>query len=58
MKLKKLDFDNPGFKKALGIGSAIVMGIVAVANTLSDQKKEQEFEEMKKVLSELKKGGS
>lgn len=40
-------------KKILGIASAAVMGIVTVVNALSDQKKAQEFEDMKKTLSEL-----
>lgn len=42
-------------KKVMGIGSAIVMGVVTVANALSDQKKAAEFEEMKKTLAELSK---
>ena len=46
----KLKFDG---KKILGIGSAVVMGIVTIVNALSDQKKAQEFEDMKKTLSDL-----
>ena len=44
---------NLDAKKILGIASAVVMGTVTVINALSDQKKAQEFEDMKKTLSEL-----
>lgn len=40
-------------KDLMGIGMAIVAGVVAVSNSISDQKKAQEFEDMKKALSEL-----
>lgn len=40
-------------KKVLSIGAAVVTGVVAVVNSLSDQKKAREFEDMKKTLSEL-----
>ena len=40
-------------KKALGVAAALVMGCVTVVSTLADQKKAAEFEDMKKVLSEL-----
>lgn len=49
----KFDLNNPGLKKGLGIASVVFAGLMAVANALSDQKREQEFEEMKKTLSEL-----
>lgn len=42
-------------KKVAGVASAIVMGVVTVANALSDQKKAAEFEQMKKTLEELTK---
>ena len=45
--------NNSTLKKGLGIVSAVIMGIITVSNALSDQKKEQEFEDMKKALSEL-----
>lgn len=45
--------ESEGLKKSLGIASALVMGVVTVANALSDQKKAQEFEDMKKAISEL-----
>ena len=49
----KFDINSPVVKKVLGIASAVVMGVVTVTNALSEQKKNQEFEEMKKTLSEL-----
>lgn len=52
----KLDvLNNPALKKGLGIASVAVAGIVAVSNALSSQKKEQEFEDLKKAVSELQK---
>ena len=50
----KINFDGPSIKKMLGFASAIAVGCTAVINALSDQKKNAEFEEMKKTLSELK----
>lgn len=40
-------------KKGLGVLSVIAAGAVAVANAISDQKKEAEFEGMKKAIEEL-----
>lgn len=52
----KLDIiKNPVFKKGLGIISVAFAGIAAVSSALSDQKREQEFEELKKTVSELSK---
>lgn len=51
----KIKFDGPVVKKVVGIVSAVAVGAVAVVNALSEQKKAQEFEEMKKTLSELTK---
>ena len=52
----KLDIiKNPAFKKGLGIISVAFAGIAAVSSALSDQKREQEFEELKKTVSELSK---
>lgn len=48
-KLKGVDTKN-----LLGIGAAIVTGVIAFVGAVNDQKKEHEFEEMKKTLSELK----
>ena len=50
-----LKFNNPGFQKGLGIAAAIFAGLGAISSTLSDQKKEREFEELKKTVSELQK---
>lgn len=50
----KLNFDGFNTKKVIGIVSALAMGCIAVTNALSEQKKNIEFEEMKKTLSELK----
>ena len=54
MKVTEL-LNNPGLKKGLGVASTNVMCIGAVGTVLSDQKKEQEFEAMKKTLEELQK---
>ena len=53
--MKKIEVNTQLVKKVAGIASAVVMGVVAVANSLSDQKKAAEFEEMKRTLSELQK---
>ena len=50
-----LNLNGSTIKKVTSIVSAVIMGVVAVANSLSDQKKSREFEEMKKTLAELKK---
>lgn len=49
----KINFDNPAFKKGLGIATVLIAGVSAINNALADQKKEQDFEEMKKTVSEL-----
>ena len=49
----KFDLNNPTLKKGLSIASVAFAGIVAVANALSDQQKEREFENLKKAVSEL-----
>lgn len=46
-------FKNPAFKKGLGIVSVAIAGVAAISEALSNQKKEQEFEAMKKAISEL-----
>jgi hypothetical protein len=51
--MSKFNIDNDGVKKVLGIVMAVGTGVLAVINTLADQKKAQEFEDMKKTLSEL-----
>lgn len=47
-------FTGFNVKKALGIVSVVAAGFAAVANTISEQRKDAEFEEMKRTLSELK----
>ena len=44
--------NNPIVRKGLGIVSVIFTGISAVSGVLSEQKKNKEFEEMKKTLNE------
>lgn len=53
--MAKLDFvKKPGFQKGLGIAAAaVVAGISAISSTLSEQKKEQEFEDLKKAVNDL-----
>lgn len=46
--LKKVDV-----KKVVSMAAAVGCGVVAVMNSLSDQKKAAEFEDMKKALAEL-----
>ena len=47
--------NNPGLKKGLGIASVIFAGVAAISNAVADQKKEQEFEDLKKAVSDLQK---
>lgn len=51
----KFDIKNMNInpKKILKIGVAVVAGVAAVAGSIKDQNKEEEFEAMKKALSEL-----
>lgn len=50
----KLDFiKKPAIKKSLGIASVLFTGLVAVSGAISDRKKEQEFEDLKKAVSDL-----
>lgn len=54
--MKAKDFvNNPLFKKGLGIAGAVMMGIVTMSDALANQRKEREYEEMKKIVSELQK---
>lgn len=46
---------NPVFKKGIGIASAVIAGIIAMSDTIAEQKRDEEFEEMKKQIEELKK---
>lgn len=45
---------NPALKKGLGVASAVVMGIVTISQALADRQREEEFEDLKKTVSELK----
>lgn len=54
MNLKDI-INKPGLKKGMGLVMVAFAGISAVASALSDQKKEQEFEDLKKAVSELQK---
>lgn len=54
MNVKEI-INNPGLKKGLGIASIIFAGVAAISNAISDQKKEQEFEDLKKAVSDLQK---
>lgn len=49
----KFEINTSTVKKVLSVATAVVAGIAAVGNTLAEQKKEKEFEEMKKAISEL-----
>ena len=49
----KINLKNPALKKGLGIASIVFSGLVAVVGAIADQKQAQEFEDMKKVVSEL-----
>lgn len=47
-------FTGFNVRKALGIVSVVAAGFVAVVNAISEERKDAEFEEMKRTLSELK----
>lgn len=49
----KIDFNGATVKKVLSIASIAVAGIVAVTGAIADQKKQQEFEDLKKAVAEL-----
>ena len=46
---------NPKTKKVVGIVSVIIAGLLAVDEAISEQKRDEEIEDMKKTISELKK---
>ena len=46
---------SPVFKKGIGIASAVIAGIIAMSDTITEQKRDEEFEEMKKQIKELQK---
>lgn len=54
MKFNDL-IQNPALRKGIGVASTLIACIAAVGEVISNQKKEEEFEEMKKQLAELQK---
>ena len=46
---------SPVFKKGVGIVSAVIAGIIAMSDTIAEQKRDEEFEEMKAQIKELQK---
>lgn len=46
---------SPVFKKGIGIASAVIAGVIAMSDTITEQKRDDEFEEMKKQIAELQK---
>lgn len=49
----KINLNGPVAKKIISYGSVVITGVVAVIGALADKKHAQEFEDMKKVVSEL-----
>lgn len=49
-----MNIDKNSFNKALGIAGAAIAAITAFASTMADQKRDKEFEDMKKYIDELK----
>lgn len=47
--------NSPILKTVGKYAGVVVTGVLAIAGALSDQKKEKEFEELKKAVSELQK---
>ncbi len=52
MKINNL-IKSPLFKKSIAIVMAIGAGIVATADAIAEQKRDEEFEELKQTVSEL-----
>lgn len=50
----KFDLSNPTVKKVIGYLSIALAGAVGISEALSKQKKEQEFDEMKEAIKQLK----
>ena len=51
--MKNFKIDGKTVKKAFGVASVLLAGVSAIAEAVSERKKAQEFEDMKKALSEL-----
>ena len=49
-----IQFDKIPWKKILTVASVVVAGVSAASSTLTEQKKNMEFEQMKKDLAKLK----
>jgi hypothetical protein len=52
MKINNL-IKSPLFKKSIAIVMAIGAGIAATADAIAEQKRDEEFEELKQTVSEL-----
>ena len=52
MKINNL-IKSPLFKKSIAIVMAIGAGIAATADAITEQKRDEEFEELKQTVSEL-----
>lgn len=52
MKFNEM-IQNQTLRKGIGVASTLIACIAAVGEVISNQKKEEEFEEMKKQLAEL-----
>lgn len=51
--MSKLNIDKDSVKNVMGVLSVVATGVIAVINALSDRKHAQEFEDMKKAISDL-----
>lgn len=51
--LKKVDLKNVNWKKAGKYGMCVVSGVLALFTALDDQKRDDEFSDMKERLSKL-----
>lgn len=54
MRINEL-IKNPVFKKGIGIASAVIAGIIAMSDTIAEQKRDDDIETMKAQIKELQK---
>lgn len=54
MRINEL-IKSPVFKKGVGIASAVIAGIIAMSDTIAEQKRDDEIEEMKSQIKKLQK---
>ena len=54
MRINEL-IKSPVFKKGVGIDSAVIAGIIAMSDTIAEQKRDDEIEEMKSQIKKLQK---